>query len=84
MKDFITDQYSFSPNQVMTMAATCGHTVMGHLARQLSATRIQEAMNMAAYGGYIHVVRLCHNYDKVNLEEVMVWAMRKSSVYAEN
>ena len=29
---------------------------------------------MAAYGGHIHVVRLCHNYDKVNLDEVMEWA----------
>ena len=29
---------------------------------------------MAAYDGYIHVVRLCHNYDNVNLDKVIVWA----------
>ena len=57
-KDFIADQHILSPNKVMTMAGT----------------HIQEAMNMAAYGGHAHIVRLCRDYDRVNLDEVMVWA----------
>ena len=73
-KDLITDQYILSPNKVLTMAATYSHTVMVHLARQLSATHVQEAMNMAACRGHARVVRLCRNYDKVNLDKVMVWA----------
>ena len=31
-------------------------------------------MNIAAYGGHDYVVRLCYNYVKVNLDEVMEWA----------
>ena len=56
------------------MAATCGHTVMVHMARQLDATHVQEVVHMAAYGGYAHIVRLCHNYDQVEIDEAMVWA----------
>ncbi len=47
---------------------------MVHLARQLSATHIQEAMNTAAYRGHTHIVRLCYNYTKV-YNEVMECAV---------
>ena len=74
-KYFITDQYTLSPNQVMTMVATCGHTVTVHLARQLGATHVQEAINMAAYRGHAHIMRLCHHHDKVEIDEVIVCAV---------
>ena len=47
---------SLSPNQIITMAATCGHIVMVYLAPQLGANHIQEAMNTASYGGHTHIV----------------------------
>ena len=78
----------FLTNEVMTTASTCGHTVMVHLTRQLGASHIQKAMNLAEDGGYLHVVRLCHNYEQFNRDEVMAWrqklVMRKSSIYVEN
>ena len=53
-KDFIAEQYMLSPNKVIPMAATCGHTVMVHTARQLGVTYIQKAMNIAANGDHTH------------------------------
>ena len=73
MRDFIADRYILSPNNVIIIAATCGHTVIVHLARQLCAIHVQEATNMAAYCGLDYVVRLCYNNDKVDLDEVMEW-----------
>ena len=31
-RDFIADRYTLSPDRVITTAATCGHTVIVHLA----------------------------------------------------
>ena len=45
-----------------------------HLVQQLGATYVQEAMNMAAYRGHAHVVQLCRNYDKIDLDEIMLLA----------
>ncbi|XP_062506262.1 uncharacterized protein LOC134182838 [Corticium candelabrum] len=71
-KDFIVDHYTLSPNKVISIAATFGHAAMVPLARKLGSTHIQEAMNMAAYGGHEHVVRLCYNYgDMFDPDEVM-------------
>ena len=72
---FIANQYTLSPNKVITMADTCSDTTMVHLVRQLGTTHVQEAMNIAAYGGHAQVVRLCYNYDKVDIDEVMEWAV---------
>ena len=68
------------------MAATCVHTVIVHLARHICATHVQDAMNMAVYGGHNYFVRLCCNYDKVDLDEVMEWPQvvrRQSSAYVK-
>ena len=67
----------------MTMAATCGNVVMMHLAQYLGATDVKEATNIAAYGSYAHVVRLCHNYEKVVLYEVMVWTTEGRASYVK-
>ena len=73
-RDILVAERILSPNQVITVAATCGHTVMVYLALQLRANHIQEAMNMASYGGHIHIVQMCHDYDHVDLDEAMEWA----------
>ena len=48
-RDVIVAGRSLSPNQLITMAATCGYIVMIYLALQLGAKHIQKAMNMAPY-----------------------------------
>ena len=81
--DSITNKYNFSLNNVMTMADTCGNVVMVHQTQYLAVTHVQEATNMAAYGSYAHVVRLCHNYEKVVLCEVMVWTTEGGTSYVK-
>ena len=73
-RDILVAERILSPNQVITMAATCGHTVIVYLALQLDTNHIQEAVNMASYGGHIHIVQMCHDYDNVNLDKAMEWA----------
>ena len=72
MVEIVLSTSILSLNKVMKMAATCGIFFMVYLARYLGATHVQEATDMAAYAGYAHDVQLCHNYDKVDLVEVMV------------
>ena len=44
---------------MMIIATKWGHSVMLHLARELGATNIQEAMSSAAENGYLEIVRQC-------------------------
>ena len=79
-KDVLVAGRALSPNQVITTAATCGHSVMIYLALQLGANHIQEAVNTASYGGHAHIVLMCHASLRpwlcsyVDLDEAMEWA----------
>ena len=75
-RDFITDQYILSPNKVMAMAVTCGQTFMVHLARLLDTTHVQEVIyeHSCIRRSSARRAIVSHLYDKVDLDEVILWA----------
>ena len=78
---------NLASNKVISMAANSGHPVVVHLARHICVIHVQDAMNMAAYGGHNYFVRLCYNNDNVDLDEVMEGPQvvkRQSSAYVKN
>ena len=47
--------------------------VIVYSALRLSANDIQEAMNYGFLWRYAHIMKMCHEYDNVGLDEAMEW-----------